>query len=203
MMKLVDAVRSRRSVGRLGDPAPSDAQILDLVTDAATAPDHGLLRPWRLIVIRGAAREDLGAALAAGCAADDRVGRERAAGKPLRAPLLLSIVLTPRDSPKVPEWEQLAATTAMVANLGLLLHDSGFGAIWRTGSVTGSPHVRDLLGLAPGERLLGWLYVGTPNPELTLPPRPPFTPDGRIFALRAGGPVVPLASGTAPTGGRP
>lgn len=192
MLTLVDAVRSRRSVGRLVDPAPTDEEIIDLVTDAASAPDHGLLRPWRLIVVRAAAREALGAALAACCPADDRVARERAASKPLRAPLLLSIVLVPRENPKIPEWEQLAATSAMVSNLGLLLHASGYGTIWRTGSVTDSAQVRRLFGLAPGERLLGWLYIGTPNPGQSLAPRPPFTPHERLFALHPADGVVPL-----------
>ncbi|MFI6226252.1 nitroreductase [Micromonospora echinospora] len=203
MMTLLDAVRSRRSVGRLVDPAPSDEEIVALVTDAASAPDHGLLRPWRLIVVRDTARDALGAALAEGCPADDAVGRRRAAGKPLRAPLLLSIVLVPRDNPKVPEWEQLAATSAMVGNLGLLLHDAGYGAIWRTGNVTDSPQVRGLLGLAPGERLLGWLYVGTPGAASPPVPRPVFAPHERLFALRPGGTVVPLSAVAARPGGQP
>ncbi|BCL17534.1 nitroreductase family protein [Micromonospora sagamiensis] len=203
MMSLVDAVRSRRSVGRLVDPAPSDEEIVALVTDAASAPDHGLLRPWRLIVVRDAARDALGAALAAGCPVDDEVGRRRAAGKPLRAPLLLSIVLARRDNPKVPEWEQLAATSAMVSNLGLLLYDAGYGTIWRTGSVTSAPTVRHLLGLTPDELLLGWLYVGTPGPTSTPAPRPPFAPHERLFALDPGGTVVPLPAVAARTGGRP
>ncbi|HEX6499455.1 MAG TPA: nitroreductase [Micromonosporaceae bacterium] len=191
-MELIDAVRSRRSVGRLVDPAPSDEEILDLVTEAATGPDHGLLRPWRLITVRGDARRTLGEAFAADLPDDDAAGRERAAGKPLRAPLLLSIVLEPRENPKVPEWEQLAATAAMVHNLSLLLHAGGWGAMWRTGAPVRSPHVHKLLGLSAGEQLLGWLYVGTPR-DANLPPRPPFDPRDRIYALDPTGTVEPLA----------
>jgi nitroreductase len=192
-MELVEAVRTRRSISRLTDPAPLDDEILDLVADAATGPDHGLLRPWRLIVIRGAARDALGAAFAADCPAEDLAGRERAAGKPLRAPLLLSIVLTPRQNPKIPEWEQLAATAAMVSNLCLLLHSAGYGAIWRSGAATESPHVHRLLRLSPGERLMGWLYVGMPSPTMSPPPRPRFRPHDRIFALEPTGSITPLA----------
>lgn len=192
-MELIDAVRGRRSVGRLVDPAPSDEEILDLVAEAATGPDHGLLRPWRLITVRGDARQTLGRAFAATLPDDDPAGRDRAAAKPLRAPLLLSIVLEPRENPKVPEWEQLAATTAMVHNLSLLLHAGGWAAMWRTGAPARSPHVRELLGLTAGERLLGWLYIGTAQ-ERNLPPRPRFEPHDRIYALSPAGTVEPLVA---------
>ena len=200
-MELIDAVRSRRSANRLTDPAPTDDELLDLVTDAATGPDHGLLRPWRLITIRGEARHTLGTALAAG-AGDDQAARDKAAGKPLRAPLLVAIVLQPRDNPKVPEWEQLAATAAMVHNLGLLLHGRGFGAIWRTGEPTRSPQVRDLLGLGTGEQLLGWLYVGTADAQRPPAPRPRFEPQERLFTLHPGGDITPLFPATTGVNGR-
>jgi len=191
-MELLDAVRGRRSVARLTAPAPSDDEILDLLGDAAGAPDHGLLRPWRLISLRDDARSLLGAAFAADLPEVDPQARERAAGKPLRAPLLLSIVLTPKENPKVPEWEQLAAVAAMVHNLGLLLHARGWGAIWRTGAPTGSPNVRAVLGLGPDERLLGWLYVGTPDPTRPPPPRPRFEARDRLFTLLPSGAVKPV-----------
>lgn len=196
-MDLADAMRGRRSVGRVIGPAPSDGELADLVVDAATGPDHGLLRPWRLVTIRDAARDMLGAAFAAGYPATDLAARQRAAGKPLRAPLLVSIVFTPRTSVRIPEWEQLAATSALVSNLGLLLHARGYAAIWRTGQPTDSPHVRRLLGVTVGERLMGWLYVGTPDPSVSPPPRSQVTPHERIFTLTPSGSVTPLQSVSA------
>jgi nitroreductase len=150
---------------------------------AATAPDHGLLRPWRLVVIRGEARGALGAAFArAG-------GTESAADKPLRAPLLLSIVFCPRRGHKVTEWEQLAATSAMIQNLGLLLHIKGWGSIWRTGSFVDAEPVLTLLRIDPAEQLLGWLYIGTPE-SAPRPPRQPF-PDVRALVTCLDGGGIP------------
>lgn len=191
-MTLLDLIRSRRSQSQLTHPAPTDEEILRLVTDAATGPDHGRLRPWRLVVVRDQAREALGEAFVADLAPEDTVNRQRLARKPLRAPLLLSIVFAPQCNPKVPEWEQLAATAAVVSNLCLLLHGSGYGAIWRTGAPNESPHVHRLLGLRAPERLLGWLYVGMPNQTATVPPRREFQPHDRIFVLEPAGAVVPL-----------
>jgi nitroreductase len=180
-MELMEALLSRRSHPRLCEPAPGDAELLDLVGAALRAPDHGRLLPWRLVTLRGADREALGArfAAAAGTAGADPVAQQRAAGKPLRAPLLVTVVFCPAPHAKVPEWEQLAAATAAVHTLLLGLHGNGWGAIWRTGALTEDPGVRELLGVGPAERLLGWVYVGTPG-EGSAPPRPVLDPADRI-----------------------
>jgi nitroreductase len=191
-MDLTEAVRSRRSASRMTGPAPSDAEFGALVGDAATGPDHGQMRPWRLVLVRGGARDALGTAFADDVPADDAEGRARAAAKPLRAPLLVSIVFRPRENPKVPEWEQLAATTCVVYALALLLHDRGWGAIWRTGEPTRSAAVRDLLGVGKDEQLLGWLYVGTAVPA-TQPARPPFDAAAHLAVLRSDGVVQPVS----------
>ncbi|HEV2372198.1 MAG TPA: nitroreductase [Streptosporangiaceae bacterium] len=191
-MELADAVRGRRSATRLSDPGPSDEEVYELVTDAATGPDHGLLRPWRLVLVRGEARQTLGDAFAADLPDDDEAGRARAAAKPLRAPLLVSIICAPRDVPKVPPWEQLASAVAMAHNLALLLHDRGWGAMWRTGEPSRSAAVRDLLGVGPDEQLLGWLYVGTPA-AVPAAERPALDIAEKVSVLGPDGVLSPLA----------
>ncbi|WP_214103827.1 nitroreductase family protein [Acrocarpospora catenulata] len=176
-MNPIQAIVSRRSVARLTAPAPADHELMLLVEKAATAPDHGLLRPWRLIVIRGEARRIVGSALAAD------TGDDRDAGKPLRAPLLVTIVFQPQAGRKVAEWEQLAATSAMVQNLSLLLHIRGWGSIWRTGPHLDKPAIREALGLAESERLLGWLYIGTPEPHQRVVRRPSMDVRTRVSSL--------------------
>jgi hypothetical protein len=44
--------------------------------------------------------------------------------------------------------------------LSLVLHEAGWGVIWRTGHYTRSGPVHRMHGLKPDEYLLGWLYVG-------------------------------------------
>ncbi|CAM5503856.1 MULTISPECIES: nitroreductase family protein [Streptomyces] len=182
---VLDAVLTRRSAPRLTEPAPGRADLERLVQAAATAPDHGRLRPWRLVAVTGDERDRLGDVLAE--AADSPEQARRAAAKPLRAPLLLTIVHRPvPDHPKVPEWEQLAATTGVVTTLSLLLHSHGFASIWRTGATVQAPQVRKYLGVDDGEQLLGWLYVGTPpTPDTSADRRPLGTP-ARITWHRAG-----------------
>jgi len=160
-MDLATAIRTRRSSAPITDEAPTDDELAGYLRLAAHSPDHASLRPWRLVTLRGSDRDRLGEALVAGFG--DEPGTPAAAktaGKALRAPLLISIVGTPIAHPKVPEWEQIAAVGALVATLQLVLFEAGYTAIWRTGPAVELAPVRDLLGLAGSERLLGWLYVG-------------------------------------------
>ncbi|MYS88486.1 MULTISPECIES: nitroreductase family protein [Streptomyces] len=161
-MDVMTAVLTRRSEHVLAEPAPNDEEFAYLLRAAATAPDHGKLRPWRWILVRGEGRAALGRCFADDCAAPGS-RPDRTEAKARRAPLLATLVFAPATGHRIPEWEQLAATSAMTSSLMLLLHARGFGSIWRTGKFTESAQVRRLLGLRQDERLLGWLYIGTPG----------------------------------------
>lgn len=180
-MDVLTAMLTRRSEHRLIEPAPDLEEFAELLAIAATAPDHGQLRPWRWVLLRGAERDALGECFAAETT-EERAAE--AAAKPLRAPLLASLIFQPRPDHKVPEWEQLAAASLMSHAMMLLLHSRGYGSIWRTGVHTGSPRVRRLLGLRPQERALGWLYVGTPLGDRARPPRTPPDVTGKVSALQ-------------------
>ncbi|MFE9424268.1 nitroreductase [Kitasatospora sp. NPDC006697] len=180
------AIRTRRSTIRLTEPAPGPDELLDLLATAATAPDHGQLRPWRVIAICGDARARLGEAAAEAAPTTDLA--ERVAAKHLRAPLMLGLVFQPRDHPTIPRWEQLAATSAMATTLLLLLDARGWGGVWFGGPYPDAPQVRKHLGIGDDEQLLGYLYVGTPVPGE--PPRPRATVDVRAKLTWLGGTTV-------------
>jgi len=158
-MTVLEAVARRRSWPKVTRDAPSHDELLPLVAAAGTVADHGALRPWRLIELRGEALERLGAALVE-ASGDEGGAAAKLAGKPLRAPLLIAIVIVHRPSPKVTEWEQDAAASGVAHVLSLLLAEAGWGVMWRTGHLTRSEPVRRVHELADNEQLLGWLYVG-------------------------------------------
>lgn len=156
------------------DDAPTHAELARLVEAAAGVADHGALRPWRLIELRGQARERLGAVFAA---------RGGSADKPLRAPLLIAVVASRRPSGKVPGWEQDAAASGVAHVLSLLLDEAGWGVMWRTGDLTRDQEVARLHGLGEGEKLMGWLYVGG-KPEKSKPEKTdPLTLERHLGAL--------------------
>lgn len=154
MSAALEAVRSRRSWSKVTDAAPTRAELETLVSAAGRVADHSSLRPWRLIELRGSDRERLGAAIA------KAEGDRHPSAKPLRAPLLIAVVVSYRKSDKVPQWEQEAVASGVAHVLSLLLDEAGWGVIWRTGRYTRSKAVAKVHGLKKDEALLGWLYVG-------------------------------------------
>ena len=87
----LESLLSRRSVGQLCEPAPTGDELERIIQAGLQAPDHGRLRPWRFVTIRGEARtafaEMLVAALkrrdpAATEAMEERI-RTRIVGVPL------------------------------------------------------------------------------------------------------------------------
>ena len=139
--------------------APTHEELIPFVEAAAGVADHGSLAPWRLIEIRGSARETIGKAFAkSGSSAD----------KPMRASLLIAVVAIHRPSSKAPEWEQDAVASGVAHLLSLLLDEAGWGVFWRTGDPTRAKKVAKAHKLAKNEKLMGWLYVGG-KPERSKP----------------------------------
>lgn len=175
MTGALEAARDRRSWSKVTDAAPSHAELVELVSAAGRVADHSSLRPWRLIELRGSDRARLGAAIA------KAEGGKRPSTKPLRAPLLIAVVASPRKS-KVPAWEQEAVASGVAHLLSLLLDEAGWGVFWRTGDYTRAKAVAKAHGLRKNEVLLGWLYVGG-KPVRSRPSRRK-TVDGEKFLSR-------------------
>lgn len=156
---IADGMRRRRSHSSVTDAAPTKRELLPLIEAAASVADHASLRPWRIIALRGEARSRLGRALADAAGLDGGAA-DKMAAKPLRAPLLLAVVVSPKPSHKVPLWEQETVASGVAHALSLVLDEAGWGVMWRTGLFARSAPVHRAHELGPDERLLGWLYVG-------------------------------------------
>jgi nitroreductase len=172
----LDVLLSRQSHWPLTEPGPADAE-LDLIFDAALrAPDHGNLRPWRFVTIRGDARGHLGDVLVdLACArspGEPRSAHAHRRQKAYAAPLLIALGAALSAQPKVPESEQLLAVGAATMNLLNAIHALGYGGFWATGPDSYDAQLRDALGFAPNERLLGFLFVGMPKHPGQEPVRP-------------------------------
>lgn len=182
MSAVFDAISSRRSYSAVTADAPGPAELLPLVQAAARAADHGALRPWRLIELRGEARAALGDALVASAGLHGAAAA-KLAGKPLRASLLVAVVASRQPSEKVPHWEQDATAAGVAHLLSLLLENAGWGVMWRTGGHTRAEPVRRLHGLADSEELLGWLYVGGVPATAKPAVRPAIDPSAYLTPL--------------------
>jgi nitroreductase len=173
-MQAIDALLERRSAKTLAEPAPAGGTLELLLECAARAPDHGRLRPWRFIVIRGAARERLGELLADQLrrklpeAGAESLQRERQ--KALRAPLIIVVAAVRNAEARIPVIEQILAAGAAAQNLMLAAPALGFGAMWKTGDAAYDDTIKAQLGLAAGDAIVGFIYLGT-EPADAAPPR--------------------------------
>lgn len=149
----------------LSDPAPDDEQLRQILEIATTAPDHGRLQPYRFIIIRGDARYELSSVFGeAMTRRDPNVSPEylhKQKDKPLRAPLIIVVVASLIESPKVPEIEQLLCAGSAAHNILLASKAMGFGSIWLTGDNAYDDTVCSALGLGDNEKIIGFIYLGT------------------------------------------
>jgi nitroreductase len=140
-------------------------------------PDHGKLAPWRFFTVADADRAAFGDALAAAYVAEKpeagALEIELARGFGLNAPWLVIVLAHPVATPKIPAWEQELSAGAATMMLCLAAHAHGFAANWLTGWATYSAAVQRLVG-EPGERIAGFVFIGTPTRALEERPRPAF-----------------------------
>jgi len=159
---------TRRSVKpmELTAPGPAPAELETLLTIASRVPDHGKLTPWRFIVFEAEGRDKAGEAIAEAFLAKypdataDQVAFERA--RLARAPLVIAVVSRAAPHVKIPEWEQVLSAGAAAMTLVIAAHALGFAASWITERYAYDRCVLDALGLAPHERIVGFVHIGRP-----------------------------------------
>lgn len=176
-MDVLEAIRARRSIGRLVEPAPSEDDLRTILEAAAAAPDHGELRPFRFVVLRGDGAAAFGrvleAAYRARCDVPDESVAQKERTKLGRAPLVVVVAARHQPSKKVPFVEQISAAAAATQNAMLAATALGYGSMWRTGDPAYDPRVLDALGFGPDDAIVGFLYLGTIGPEAGKPPKAP------------------------------
>ena len=171
---IIHWINSRRSIGNLTIPAPTDEQVIKAIECAVTAPDHKKLRPWRFIVVKGNARHELGRAFLAAAEAQatqkgevlDDKARQKAYNMPLRAPMIITVVTQIKPHDKVPAFEQLLSTGAAVQNLILALKAQGFSSVWRTGPLCNEPAVKAYFEVDEADYVAAFVYTGSSHCEM-------------------------------------
>jgi nitroreductase len=178
MNESLSRLLSRRSVPPrwLGEPGPSAQEIETMLTAAARVPDHGKLVPWRFILIEGEARQRMGEVLVKAFQADnpdadaEKIATERERFS--KAPLVVAVVSRVVPHAKIPEWEQVLSAGAVCMNLLNAATALGYGASWLSGWACFDRRVLDALGLAPNERIAGYVHIGTATEKPTDRVRP-------------------------------
>jgi nitroreductase len=177
-MDVIEAIHGRHSENHV-KPDPLPRALIETLLDAAVqAPNHYKVRPWRFVVLTGEARNRLGDAMAA--SQQERHPEfsaevfNKTRGLPLRAPVLIAVAADKPSEAKVLEIENVCATAAAIENLLLAAQAVGLGAKWRTGEWARDSRVKEFLGFAPDQPIVGFLYIGYPGFATPSPLRPSF-----------------------------
>jgi len=164
-MDALDLLLNRRSASRLAEPAPTGKVLQNIINAGMRAPDHGALQPWRFVIAQGDGLVRFSELLRAAAIKDgaDEKAIEKATQAPLRAPQIITIIAACKESPKVPQWEQLLSAGCAVQAMQMAALAQGFNGIWRTGAWTDHADVRQAFKCGPNDKIVGFLYLGTPQ----------------------------------------
>jgi nitroreductase len=172
------ALLSTRRSGKPRDlvaPGPDEAQLAQILEIAARTPDHGKLAPWRFVVVPADRRDALAEVITSAYRAERpqaaRLEIEALEQFARQAPTLIVILSSPKVESHIPLWEQELSAGAACMNLLHAVHASGFAGGWLTGWPAYNEAVRDAFGAAP-EKIVGFVFIGTPSKPLEERPRP-------------------------------
>ena len=161
---------------QLATPGPDAAQLQRILRSAVRVPDHGKRVPFRFLRIAGDARQALGDFIAARtlqrepAALPAQLDKER--HRFSHAPVVVAVVARIRAGHKVPEQEQLLSAGCACFALLQAAQALGYGAQWLTAWMAYDPEVARYLGLAAGERIVGFIHIGTPTRDARERERP-------------------------------
>lgn len=161
-------ISSRQSIlpKRLLAPGPSEQQVQDLFSAAAAAPDHGMVMPWRFVLVpedkRALLAEAFGQALIERDAGATPEQIAMARDKAFRAPFLaLAIARLGVGTPEFEILERMVSVGAAIQNLLLCANSMGFGSSLTSGQALRSQPIRRLFLLGEGEHAVCCINVGT------------------------------------------
>ncbi|MAW08255.1 MAG: nitroreductase [Halobacteriovoraceae bacterium] len=173
----LDFLQTRRSrpAKTLVAPAPTREELIPILTAGARTPDHGMMEPFRFIVVEKGAMarlatltEEAGARL--GKSAED-IAKARSQFD--LGHLAVVVVEVQKDSPKIPPIEMTYTAGAVCLSLLNAALASGWGANWLSGWMSHDPTFREAaFGLETHERIAGIVHIATEGPVPPERPRP-------------------------------
>ena len=181
-MELNDIIKIRRATPPrfMAKKEVERKLILSLLENANWAPNHKNTEPWRFIVFQGESKLNLAKSVFSFLEEKSGEGQEVNMQKAvkfrdnlLHIPVVMAIVLQRDAAERIPEWEEVAAVSMAVQNMWLSATDLGLGAFWATPPFLTLIH--PFLELKPGQKLLGFFFVGHVSMEYPSPGRGPVS----------------------------
>ena len=181
MDSVISFLSARRSVtAKTMQPGKVDPDHLQqILTAGIRVPDHGALKPWKLVVIAGEARKRLDRDIihATFVAANPDAKPEVEVietGRLQRADIVIAVISSPVEHPKIVPWEMHLSAGAVCTTLLYAAQSFGYAAQWLTEWYAYEDNMLLALGGTPGhDRIAGFIYIG----EKVKPPMERTRPD--------------------------
>ena len=165
---VISFLTSRRSVTakNMAPGQVSDADLDAILTAGLRVPDHGALKPWRLVVLQGDIRKTLDEEvilaefMRANPDAEDKfIAIETA--RLQRAHTVIAVLSSPVEHPKIVEWEMALSAGAVCTTLLYAAQSMGYAAQWLTEWYAYNDAMLTRLGGVIGhDRIAGFIYIG-------------------------------------------
>lgn len=177
-MNISEAIKQRRATPPrfLGKEEISNEIILKLLEAANWAPNHKKTEPWRFKVYTGDAKQKLANNIYRFLMDKAEVEEivipnkvEKLKTNLERVPVVMAIIMQRDEARRLPEWEEIAAVSMAVQNMWLSATEMGLGAFWASPQFL--PLLENLLKLKPGQKALGFFYIGKLAMEYPSPGR--------------------------------
>ncbi len=154
---------------------PDHAALEPILTAALRVPDHGILTPWRVLVLQRAALlrlADMASTRGAELGLDEvAIGKGR--GQFERSHLAVVVISAPVIPHKVPASEQVASSAALCMNIVNAAYAAGWAAQWLTGWVAhDQTFAQTAFAAAVGQTVAGIIHIGAVDSEAPDRPRP-------------------------------
>lgn len=170
-MDVLEAIRTRRTAGKIRAEVPPRELIEELLEAATWAPNHRLNEPWRFFVLAGDARVRFGELMAEdACRERPDADEEKRADirqsqlkKATRSPVIVAVTCDPPSGPKIDPVEDVCAVACGVQNMLLAAHARGLATKWSSGQACHAPAIKQFFGLTPEHQILGYIYLGYPD----------------------------------------
>ena len=146
---------------------PIDEQDLNSILQAGIrVPDHGALSPWKLKVIQGNALKRIDEEVILSEFIKNKPDSEKSANdieskRLQRASIVLAVLSTPVDHPKIPEWEMILSSGAVCMNLLSCAQSLGYAAQWLTEWYAYNNKILEYLSARKDiDKISGFIYIG-------------------------------------------
>ena len=164
----IDFLKNRRSVTakKMGVGNIDKDHLRQILSVGTRVPDHGALKPWRLVVIAGAKRKQIDEEIifpefikANPDASAETQSIEKT--RLQRADVVIAVISSPVQHKSIPKWEMQLSAGAVCTTLLYAAQSLDYAAQWLTEWYAYNPRMLEVLGGEKGrEQIAGFIYIG-------------------------------------------